>query len=685
MSRDPSKHTNRLANEKSPYLLQHAHNPVDWYSWGSDAFEKAKKEDKPIFLSIGYSTCHWCHVMERESFENAKIAKIMNENFVSIKVDREERPDVDQIYMNAVQAMTGSGGWPLNVFLTPDLEPFFGGTYFPPDRRFGRSGFDDVLLDIARLWKEDRQRAVTSGRNLAQHLKAERGATKGGELSEGTLRKAYQVFEGLFDVREGGFGPPPKFPRSETISLLFRIYRRTGKKKALEMAMKTLEKMARGGIYDHLGGGFHRYSTDGHWLVPHFEKMLYDNALLVKSYLEAYQIDGNEMWVGVARETLDYVLRDMTSLEGGFYSAEDADSEGVEGKYYVWSEEELKKVLDPDEFKEVKKIFQTSAQGNFEGENILHRDAQTGWSSRNQPPLSTAVQKLLKRRYQRIPPHKDDKVIASWNGLMIGAMAFGAQVLGEEKYLRAAEKTADFILKAMWDGKILKRRYRDRDVQFNGSLDDYSFLISGLLDLYETDFDLRWFEAARDLQKKVDELFWDGKEGGYFYTDTSDPTLLARTKEIYDGAVPSGNSVAAMNLLRLHAYTLDENYQKKGEKLFRAFAGFVSDTPQASPAFLMAIDYATDDAKEIAVAGMKNDPDVRKILKDLYREFLPNKVLALADHPDRGRTIPLLAGKVPQNSGVTLYVCQGHVCQRPAHRLQEIQEALAHFKPYQVE
>ncbi len=681
-----TKHTNRLAREKSPYLLQHAHNPVDWYAWGEEAFEKAKKEDKPIFLSIGYSTCHWCHVMERESFENEEIAQVMNDLFVSIKVDREERPDVDQIYMTAVQAMTGSGGWPLSAFLTPDLKPFFGGTYFPPDRRYGRPGFKEILQEISQMWKEERTRVTGLGEDLSKALKEER-ETAGGELSVETLRRAYSNFAESFDAQEGGFGPAPKFPRSETISLLFRIYRRTGEGHALQMGIKTLEKMARGGIYDHVGGGFHRYSTDAKWLVPHFEKMLYDNALLAKSYLEAYQIDGNEMWAGITRETLDYVLRDMTSPEGGFYSAQDADSEGVEGKYYVWSEEELQKLLSSDEFKKMKEVFQTSAGGNFEGENIFHMKDKVSWAERYQTPLKTAVKKMLDHRTQRIPPHKDDKVIASWNGLMIGAMAAGSQVLPEsegKRYLQAAKTAADFILKKMWDGKTLKRRYRDGDVRFNASLDDYAFLTQGLLDLYEADFDPRWFEAARLLQKRTDEFFWDDKAGGYYFSDNSDPSLLTRSKEIYDGAVPSGNSVAALNLLRLYSYTMEEGYRKRAEQLFTAFSGFVGKHPHASPALLLAVDYATDASKEIVIAGTKEDPDVKKILHGLHQKFLPNKVLALADRADLARIIPLLEGKVPQNAEATIYVCEGHTCKKPTHSITAAHETLMAVKTYKL-
>ncbi len=656
MSAEHQKYTNHLIHEKSPYLLQHAHNPVDWYTWGPAAFKKAKKENKPIFLSIGYSTCHWCHVMEHESFENERIAKIMNENFVNIKVDREERPDVDQIYMSAVQIMTGSGGWPLSAFLNHELKPFFGGTYFPPDRRWGRPGFEEVLLELSRLWKEDSIKNQKAAYDIVSYLSQKNTNHSDGTLSFETIQKAFSILSTTFDAHHGGFGPAPKFPHSETLSLLLRFHRRTGEKRALEMTQKTLDSMARGGIYDHIGGGFHRYATDAQWLVPHFEKMLYDNALLAKTYLEAYLVDKNEMWAGVARETLDYILRDMTSPEGGFYSAEDADSEGVEGKFYVWSSEgESQKLMSSAGF----------INTPFEGGNILHMNASAPWQVRSQEPLSSTIQKLRAERQQRIHPYKDDKILASWNGLMISAMAFGAQVLGEEQYLKSAQAAADFILKTLWNGQSLKRRYREGDVRFEGALDDYSFVIQGLLDLYETDFDIRWYQAAQKLQKKSDELFWDTQEGGYFFSDSGDSTLLIRTKEIYDGAVPSGNSVAALNLLRFYAYTLDNSYQKKAEQLFKHFGGFVAEHPQASPGLLLAVDFQTDQAKEIVIAGKKEDPKVQSFLKELRNRFIPNKVIGLADSSPLSKTIPLLKDKTPLKEEATLYVCQGHQCQQP--------------------
>jgi uncharacterized protein len=674
--------TNRLIHEKSPYLLQHAHNPVEWYPWGPEAFEKARREDKPIFLSIGYSTCHWCHVMERESFENEDIARVMNENFVSIKVDREERPDVDQIYMNAVQGMTGSGGWPLSAFLTHDLKPFWGGTYFPPESRWGRPGFRDILLEIAKLWKTDRKKITESADEVGDALRAmSRASASTQTLSEETLRRAYAAFAGLYDPRDGGFGGAPKFPRSETISLLFRIWRRTGDPKALGMGTHTLDRMARGGMYDHLGGGFHRYSTDERWLVPHFEKMLYDNALLARAYLEAFQIDQNPMWEGVSRETLDYVLRDMTAPEGGFYSAEDADSEGEEGKFYVWTEEGLKPLLTSEEFRAVKDVLQVNAHGNFEGKTILSFKDETSWSARYAPPLDAAMKKLLQAREGRIHPHKDDKVIASWNGLMIGSLAYAAQALGEERYLKAAQKAADFLVSKMWDGKTLKRRYRDGDVRFDGSLDDYAFVVSGLLDLYETDFDPRWFRAALEIQRRSDALFWDEKDGGYFFTAADDPTLIARSKDIYDGAVPSGNSMAALNLLRLYDFTLEKDFRDKADAVLKAFSEFVSSHPQASPALLMAVDYLTDDSREIVVAG--GEPDRKPMVEEIHRMFLPNKVLA-ATADGKSTEIPLTENKAPVGGKPAIYLCQSHACRKPETDLSQALSGLKKIKTYKL-
>ncbi len=661
------QHTNQLAREKSPYLLQHAHNPVNWYAWGDEAFQKAKTENKPIFLSIGYATCHWCHVMERESFENEDIAKVMNENFINIKVDREERPDIDQIYMTAVQAMTGGGGWPLSVFLTPDLEPFFGGTYFAPDELHGRPGFSKILEEIAHYWQHENEKVTASGKELAQLIQQGLKESPGKNLDEDILKKFYHQSHKSFDPKHGGFGEAPKFPRSETISLLLRIYRRTGETKALEMAEKTLNAMAKGGIYDHLGGGFARYATDELWLIPHFEKMLYDNALLARTYLEAYQVTQNEDWINIAKETLDYVLRDMTSEQGGFYSAEDADSEGEEGKFYTWSEAELKELLDEDEFKEFKSIFPLSLASQLEGKFVLHMGSDIAWKKRYAPALQEILKKLYAHRSKRVRPLLDDKVLASWNGLMISAMAQAYSVLGDKRYLNAAQRAATFIMKTLWDGKTLLRRYRDGEARYNGSLDDYAFMIAALLNLYEADFDSKWFRLAVALQDRTDALFRDTETCAYYYTDASDATLLTRTKELYDGAVPSGNSVTALNLLRLYHYTMNESYRQKGDELLKAVSGRLSENPQIAPALLLAVDFATDDIAEIVIAGMKSDAAVQDILNRIEQQFLPNKVLALADfvEADVLKLLPLLVGQIPQGEKATIFVCKNHSCQQP--------------------
>ncbi len=676
------KHTNRLAQEKSPYLLQHAHNPVDWYPWGPEAFEKAKAEDKAIFLSIGYATCHWCHVMERESFENEEIAKIMNEHFINIKVDREERPDVDQIYMTAVQAMTGGGGWPLSAFLTPERTPFYGGTYFPPDRRYGRPGFPEILEEIARVWREERDRVIGTSKQLTEVIEQNLTNQPGELLDEAVLKKFYQHTSHSFDAEYGGFGPAPKFPRSEQISILLRIHRRTGEKRALEMATRTLDAMARGGIYDHLGGGFARYATDQRWLIPHFEKMLYDNALLTRSYLEAYQVTHNEDWASIAKETLDYVLRDMTAESGGFFSAEDADSEDEEGKFYTWSEPELKTVLTEAELKEFKQLFPLSLASILDGKFVLHLDPKAPWQERYTQGNKGILQKLFEQRARRIRPLLDDKILASWNGLMISAMAQAAGILQEVRYLAAAQNAMHFIIDNFWDGEILKRRYRAGEVRYNGSLDDYACIIAALLDLYAADFDSQWFTLAVNLQKSVDRLFWDASASGYYYTDATDNSLITRTKELYDGAMPSGNSITAMNLIRLYHYTLDERYLQRFHEVIRAVSGRLKDNPLIAPALLLAIDFATDEPAEIVIAGMKDDPCVQETLNDLAQSFLPNKVVALADSmdPERLQQMPLIEGKVPQNNRATIYICKNHSCQKPVHEWPKAKKSLTPSK-----
>jgi uncharacterized protein YyaL (SSP411 family) len=546
-------YTNRLINESSPYLLQHAHNPVDWYPWGNEALERAKREDKPIFLSIGYSTCHWCHVMERESFTDERIAEIMNEHFVSIKADREQRPDVDAVYMNAVQMMTGSGGWPLSVFLTPQGEPFYGGTYFPPSDVYGRPSFERVLLTVADAWKQRREELVESAGKISGVLAGLTEQAAQEKLSIDVSKNAFSYFERTFDGAYGGFGGAPKFPQASNLSMLLAYWHRTGDAKALAMVEKTLDAMANGGIYDHLGGGFHRYSTDARWLVPHFEKMLYDQALLSTVYIQAYQATGNEDYARTAREVFDYVLRDMTAPQGGFCGAEDADSEGREGLFYVWTPQEIEGVLGPEHTKVFAEYYGVTEKGNFEDNktifNIDEPLEEVAKRLKKDPTEAEGIiqqsrSKLLAHRAKRIRPHRDDKVIAGWNGLMISAMACGGAALQEPGYVTAAEKAGEFVLsKLRRDGRLM-RYYRDGKLAGPGFLDDYAFVIMGLLDLYEATFDAKWLAEAQELTEQMIQQFGDEEAGGFFLAGKDAEALIVRNKPGYDGAVPSGNSVA---------------------------------------------------------------------------------------------------------------------------------------------
>ncbi|HXX92206.1 MAG TPA: thioredoxin domain-containing protein, partial [Planctomycetota bacterium] len=538
------KYTNRLAQEKSPYLLQHAHNPVDWFPWGQEAFDKAKKEDKPIFLSIGYSTCHWCHVMEHESFEDEEVAKFLNDHFVPIKVDREERPDVDQIYMTAVQAMGSQGGWPLSAWLTPDLKPFMGGTYFPKEDRFGRSGFLTVLRRLSEAWKDRRAAIDDDARRVAEYLKNEAAAPAPGEVNlDQILEKGTLQIQKSFEPAFGGFSQRPKFPHSTTIQYLLRLWKRTGSEEALRMAEKSLLGMAQGGIYDQLGGGFHRYSTDAEWLVPHFEKMLYDNALLASAYLEAYQVTRKDVYARIARETLEYVLRDMTSREGAFYSAEDADSEGIEGKFYVWNPGQIAQALGDRDAAAFGKAFDVTPEGNWEPFEESIPKHQSVLRIRGEGDFSPLKRKLLDVRSRRVRPHLDDKVLTGWNALMISAMAQASGVLGEPRYREAAERAARFLLERhRQDGKLL-RTSRLGEAKLDAYLEDHAYLAAALLDLYEATFDGAYFAEAEKLAQRAIDLFWDERAGGFFTTAAGHASLLARMREEYEGPHPTGNSV----------------------------------------------------------------------------------------------------------------------------------------------
>jgi uncharacterized protein YyaL (SSP411 family) len=673
---------NRLKFEKSPYLLQHKDNPVHWYAWGKEAFDAAKAENKPIFLSIGYSTCHWCHVMEHDSFERQNVADALNRSFISIKVDREERPDVDDIYMSAVHAMGQRGGWPLSLFLTPDLKPFFGGTYWP------REQFLAVLGKLDQIWREQPEKIEESGNSILDYLKAQKNMAT--NAAGGSLRSDEDLFSEFFrssfmnfDKRWGGFGMAPKFPHTMQLATLLRIHRRSGENQALEMVTLTLDKMARGGIYDHLGGGFARYSTDPQWLVPHFEKMLYDNALMARIYLETYQVTGQKMFASVAREVLDYVLRDMNHPGGGFYSAEDADSEGEEGKFYVWKEEELKGALTPEEFELFNKIYGVTQEGNFEHRtNILSLQWGYGWGDKENSLLLSAQKKLFDVREKRIHPHKDDKILTSWNGLMISAMALGYQVLGDERYLKAAHEAADFLRKNLYRDQKLLARYRDGEGRFAAYLDDYAYLIQGLLDLYESDFDPEILKWALALQAKQKELFWDPVGGGYFFSDGSDPSLLVRGKEGNDGAIPNGNAVSTLNLLRLSDLSLEPSYREDALAIFNTFSKTLNEYPHIFSQMLIAYDYSTDRSKEIAVISPTQDSEAALFLKDLRGQFVPNVALAWAEP---GKNFPKLVGeKTLLNAKATFYVCEEQTCKKPTNDRQEALEQVKDFKTYKI-
>ena len=676
---------NRLASEKSPYLLQHAANPVHWHPWGEEAFERALREDKPIFLSIGYSTCHWCHVMERESFEREDVAQVLNGGFVSIKVDREERPDVDHIYMTVCQALTGSGGWPLTLILTPDRRPFFAGTYFPAETRFGRPGLKEILYQVLSAWEQQRERLLRSAAEITEALRGQFAGSPGDTLGEPALRLAYDQLRGRYDAEHGGFGNAPKFPTAHVFTHLLRWWRRSGDPRALEMVEETLQATRRGGVYDQIGFGFHRYSTDREWLVPHFEKMLYDQALLMIAYVETFQATGKPFYAAVAREIAAYVLRDLTSPEGAFYSAEDADSEGEEGKFYVWSESEVIEILGPEEGPLFCGAYRIVPEGNWRdeaagtapGTNIPHLSGDPAeiaeklgvQSAELARRLDAARQRLFAARERRSHPHKDDKVLTAWNALMIVALAKAAQALGEPAYAAAAERALAFIEEKLvdQDGRLLAR-YRDGDSAHPAYLDDYAFLCWGLLELYETTFAAKHLDAALKLCGEMNRLFWDEKDGGYFFTGEDGEALLARAKEVYDGATPSGNSVAALALVRIGRMIGDPAYEKRVDALFRAFSGDVARYPSAHTQLLAAVDLAVGPAREIVIAGEPGDEETRAMLREIRRRFQPRQVVLL-NAPGGARTLHALApftrAMAPVAGRPAAYVCENYACLAP--------------------
>ena len=683
---DQTEFTNHLIHESSPYLLQHAHNPVDWYPWGEEAFAKARAENKPVLLSIGYSACHWCHVMAHESFEDEQIAQLMNENFVNIKVDREERPDLDQIYMNAVQMMTHHGGWPMTVFLTPDGVPFYGGTYFPPQDRYNMPGFPRVLVGVAEAYRDRRSDIAETSASLLQELQR-LSATSGSSqpLDKELLDAAYVGIARSYDPVNGGFGNAPKFPPAMTLEFLLRTYLRTGKTEALQMVRHTTEQMARGGMYDQLGGGFHRYSTDARWLVPHFEKMLYDNALLSRLYLHYFQLTADSFAREVTEGILDYVLREMTSAEGGFYSTQDADSEGHEGKFFVWDTSEIRAVLGDKDADLFSKYHDITDGGNFEGKNIPNIPralaevaAQIGISEKDlTASLNQSKRKLFEAREQRVKPDRDEKALTAWNGLMLSSFAEAGIALGREDYLQVARNNARFILSNLRSDGFLLRTHKDGIGKYNAYLEDYAFFIDGLVTLYETTGELEWLTEAISLNQRMVDEFWDEQDGGFFFTGKTHENLIVRSKDYFDNATPSGNSVAASVLLRLAILTDNEGYKNLAVSVFQQVADSAQKYPSGFGYALSAIDFLLSKPKEVAIVGTEQ-VSVKTFLWEAWRQYQPNKVVAArVVGQNQESSLPALLGNRPPIDGkTTAYVCQNYVCQQPLTDLQPFAEQL---------
>ncbi len=693
----PSHPSNHLIHEKSPYLLQHAHNPVDWHPWGDLAIEKARREDKPIFLSIGYSTCHWCHVMEHESFENPDIAALLNEHFVSIKVDREERPDLDQIYMAATQAMTGSGGWPMSVWLNHELKPFFAGTYFPPDSRYGRPGFRDVLLSLHHTWVDQRARVDATSERMHATLRDMTGAHPPGEpLTSEIFAEACSYFERSFDKLLGGFGNAPKFPRAVQFPFLLRHHPAGGNPTARNMALFTLEKMARGGIYDQLGGGFHRYSVDAEWRVPHFEKMLYDNAQLLGVFVEAWQITHDSFHHEIARDIIHYITRDMTDPGGAFHSAEDADSEGAEGTFYVWTEEEVVALLGRGAAEVIFTHYDFQKGGNFEhGKNVLHNilhpqetAEKIGKSEEEvRKSIDHAKKKLFEARCKRPRPHLDDKILTAWNGLMISGLARAGLVFDDSNAVANAAHAAEFILTHLRDPKSgnLLRRYRDGEARVAAFLDDYAFFIAGLLDLFEASQDPHWLGEAVRLVKEQIGFLWDDAGGGFFFARSDDPTLLLRPKNDYEGAEPSGNAISAHNLLRLAHLTGDTSLHAKGEQTIRSSATTLKQFPAAMPLMLCAFQNSLEAPKHLVVAGDPMKSDTQAMWRFVRQIHLPNTLLLLADGGEGqnklSQYLPVLKDMKPLQGKPTAYFCENFTCQAPTNDLVHLKKILVQKYP----
>ena len=682
------KHTNRLINETSPYLLQHAHNPVDWHAWGEEAFQKARSENKPVLLSIGYSACHWCHVMEHESFENEEIAQLMNENFISIKVDREERPDLDQIYMSAVQMMTQHGGWPMTVFLTPEGVPFYGGTYFPPEDRYNMPGFPRVLLNVAHAYQKQPDEITRNAVSLLTELRRVNTTPESTEaLSHDLLDAAYRGIIRNYDRLNGGFGGAPKFPPAMTLEFLLRIFHRTGSDEALQIVAHTCEQMARGGIYDQLGGGFHRYSTDAKWLVPHFEKMLYDNALLSRQYLHLFQLTHDSSARRIAEGTLDYVVREMTDAQGGFYSTQDADSEGHEGKFFVWTSEEIVAALGEEVARLFCSYYNVTAAGNFEGRNILNvtrsvaevAQAENVSLEHLQSALDRGVKKLFEIREGRIKPDRDEKILTAWNGLMLASFAEAAAILKRDDYAVVARQNARFVLENLSRDGLLLRTYKDGQAKLNGYLEDYAFFIDGLLSLFETTGEFEWFDAALTLARKMIDEFWDETDGGFFFTGKSHEELIVRSKDYFDNATPSGNSVAADVLLRLSLLTGDADYARRAVTVLRLTAGAIQRHPSAFGRVLCALDFHLSSPKEIVILGEPKSETTTALKDEVWTNFLPNKVVVQVslDKARERETMPLLQGRTLLNNQATAFVCEQYSCKQPVNRPEDLRTQLS--------
>jgi uncharacterized protein YyaL (SSP411 family) len=692
----PTKN-NRLADSKSPYLLQHADNPVDWWPWGPEAFAKAEKEDKPIFLSIGYATCHWCHVMEHESFENPLVAALMNEAFVNIKVDREERPDIDQVYMTVCQMMTGGGGWPLTIIMSPDKQPFYAATYIPRESQHGRIGMLDLVPRVSKLWQTDRDNIRGTSSRILDALEKMEGRSSGGDIDNRAIDNAFSQFSGRYDATHGGFGSAPKFPSPHNLVFLTRYWQRTGNPKSLEMASNTLEQMRIGGVYDQVGFGFHRYSTDAEWLVPHFEKMLYDQAMLVFASTEAWLATSNPVFKRTAREIITYVLRDMTSPEGAFYSAEDADSEGEEGLFYLWTTAEVEKILGKEDAAFAASVWNLESEGNYSdevkgrrtGRNIPHLTRSHQDVARElkmtdenfEKRLDSVRSRLFEVREKRVHPLKDDKVLADWNGLMAASMAFAGRVFDEPAWVQAAKSATDFVFEKMrTDGGRMLHRYRDGDASIPAFLDDYAFITTAMLELYDVTFEPMYLERAVKLQQQTRELFWDNKRNGFYFTAADNEELLVRQKEIYDGAIPSGNSTAADNYIRLARLTSNSEYLQSADDIFAAFSNDANQTPSAHSQLMSALQRSLGPSLEVVIAGKPGAEDTATLIATVREAYLPQAAVLLVSPGESGATIrklaPFAEAYEPVEGKAAAYVCRDFTCQLPTTDPSKLKELL---------